>query len=170
MQCGGRERKNPPFVSYTKGGRSSAVPPFFAPPSRKGPFRVCAQQGISLRGNGRSRRSLAPKRRSGRSSKAIFGGVPAPLFSIPRLSGAVPAAYSPFHSSHFHYYNLHFTLFFRLVSTDTGKKVKRQEDLGGFAPSSPTRAPPCRGLGAEPQGLRIPLSIVRRRRFRARHG
>ena len=110
---------------------------FFCPVLTEGAFLgMRPKAGISLRGNGRSRRGLArgETQRSGRSSKAIFSGVPAPLSSIPRLSGAGFCRVLSFSQPFFHHYHLHFTLYFCPVSTEKGKKLERP---WGFCPQYP---------------------------------
>ena len=85
------ERKKAVLCIIYKGRTNIRGTTFFCPVLTEGAFLgMRPKAGISLRGNGRSRRGLArgETQRSGRSSKAIFSGVPAPLSSIPRLSGA----------------------------------------------------------------------------------
>ena len=65
------------------------------------------------RSNGRNP-SQPMQKQSVRSSKAMFSVIPAPLFSLPGLSVALCAAYSPFHCC----CPLHFTIFWAFLSTD----------------------------------------------------
>ena len=63
-------------------------------------------------------------KQSVRSSKAMFSVIPAPLFSLPGLSVAFCAAYSPFHCC----CPLHFTIFWAFLSTD----IQAKGEINGF--------------------------------------
>jgi hypothetical protein len=64
------------------------------------------------------------QKQSVRSSKAMFSVIPAPLFSLPGLSVAFCAAYSPFHCC----CPLHFTIFWAFLSTD----IQGKGEINGF--------------------------------------
>lgn len=75
--------------------------------------KTSAGTKIPSRSNGRNP-SQPMQKQSVRSSKAMFSVIPAPLFSLPGLSVAFCAAYSPFHCC----CPLHFTIFWAFLSTD----------------------------------------------------
>ena len=109
--------KKPPFLQRTE---VTVLPPQFIFFSQKRPQQV---QNIPSRSNGRNP-SQPMQKQSVRSSKAMFSVIPAPLFSLPGLSVALCAAYSPFHCC----CPLHFTIFWAFLSTD----IQAKGEINGF--------------------------------------